>query len=100
MTANAPVKQRRYPPQRTCVSCRRELDKRDLLRIVRTPDGNVALDAIGKISGRGAYLCTELGCWDKALRSQRLDRALKCTLSPESRDELRRHAAAMKAGAA
>jgi len=49
--------QPRRAPQRTCVACRTTRDKRDLLRVVRAPDGSVSFDASGKAAGRGAYLC-------------------------------------------
>jgi len=63
-------------PRRTCVSCRTERDKRDLVRIVRAPGGEVLVDPTGKASGRGAYLCADPGCWSKALKSRAVQRAL------------------------
>ena len=63
-------------PARTCVSCRTEREKRDLVRIVRTPSGDVRLDPTGKASGRGAYLCADPACWEKALKSRAVQRAL------------------------
>lgn len=65
---------RKHIPQRTCVVCRRQFDKRRLTRIVRTPptsssdDGGVLVDPTGKQSGRGAYLCDQAACWDKVIR--------------------------------
>jgi len=64
-------------PRRTCVSCRTERDKRDLVRIVRTTGGAVAVDLTGKASGRGAYLCADPACWSKALKSRAVQRALE-----------------------
>jgi hypothetical protein len=63
-------------PARTCVSCRTERDKRDLVRIVRTPSGDVRVDPTGKASGRGAYLCADPVCWEKARKSRAVQRAL------------------------
>jgi len=63
-------------PRRTCVSCRTERDKRDLVRIVRTTSGDVAVDPTGKASGRGAYLCADPACWSKALKSRAVQHAL------------------------
>ena len=63
-------------PTRTCVACRTERDKRDLLRVVRAPDGAVRLDPTGKATGRGAYLCADPACWAKASQSRAIQRAL------------------------
>lgn len=84
LAKNIAVKQRRMPPQRACVSCRDVFDKRQLNRLVRKPDGEVALDVIGKMSGRGAYLCNSLVCWTKALKTKRLEKALNCQISAET----------------
>lgn len=78
---------KRHIPQRTCVVCRRTLGKRELNRIVRTPDG-VRYDPTGKQSGRGAYLCSDPACWRRALEHGVLARALKTTLSAEERHTL------------
>ncbi len=59
---------RRHSPQRSCVVCRRQVDKRQLTRVVRTPDSGVLIDPTGKRNGRGAYLCDQAACWDKAIR--------------------------------
>ncbi len=75
---------RRHVPQRTCVSCRRVLNKRELHRLVRTPDG-VKYDPTGKMAGRGAYLCASRSCWHNALRQGSLARALKTVLTPEEK---------------
>jgi len=62
----------KHVPQRTCVICREKKDKRQLTRIVRTEDAGVVVDPTGKRNGRGAYLCEQLACWDKALSGSRL----------------------------
>ena len=57
-------------PTRTCVACGKSGDKRSFVRIVRTPDGSIELDLTGKVAGRGAYLCKESSCFEKALLGQ------------------------------
>jgi len=59
-------------PQRRCVVCGQTHGKRDLLRVVRTPAGDVSVDLTGKVSGRGAYVCPESACIERALREGRL----------------------------
>ena len=61
-------------PQRQCVGCRTMRDKRDLLRIVKAPDGTISLDTTGKKSGRGAYVCHDPECLKKARKSRALER--------------------------
>lgn len=79
---------RKHVPQRTCIICRRTLSKRELNRIVRSPEG-VRYDPTGKASGRGAYLCDDPECWERAIQSKALDRALKTSLTAEERNTLR-----------
>jgi predicted RNA-binding protein YlxR (DUF448 family) len=78
-------------PQRTCVGCRRVLPKRQLVRLVRTPQGTVEIDPTGKAHGRGAYLHDRPECWQSALASGALDHALKVTLTEAERARLRAH---------
>ena len=66
----------RRRPIRSCVACGRATDKRDLIRVVRSPDGAVFVDTTGKTSGRGAYVCPRPACLDTALKSRRLERGL------------------------
>lgn len=75
---------RRHVPQRTCVVCRTRDAKRQLTRIVRTESG-VLVDSTGKHNGRGAYLCDDPGCWERAIRTDVLAKALRMTLSGEDR---------------
>ncbi len=70
-------------PQRICVGCQQNKNKKELIRIVRTPDLQVKIDATGKLSGRGAYLCRDLGCLGLALTGKKLQRALHVDLPPE-----------------
>ncbi len=79
----------RRVPQRTCVGCRTTGGKRDLIRVVRTPDGHVEVDITSKANGRGAYVCAQQACWEEALTKDRLARALRTTISPDARGKLR-----------
>jgi predicted RNA-binding protein YlxR (DUF448 family) len=79
---------KKHKPQRTCVACREIKDKRDLIRVVRTPTGQIVLDPTGKANGRGAYLCRTGACLEKGLQKGRLARALKVTLSMEEMQAL------------
>ena len=81
-------KQRKIP-QRTCIGCRTVRPKRDLIRIVRTPAGEILLDPTGKQSGSGAYLCPDTACMEQALRKKQLERALEAAITPEIIDRLR-----------
>jgi predicted RNA-binding protein YlxR (DUF448 family) len=88
MMAKAVKQQGRRPkhiPMRTCVACKETKPKRELLRVVRTPDGHILLDATGKKSGRGAYLCARLSCWETALKKKRLEQEFEVTISDEDR---------------
>ena len=70
-------------PQRQCMGCRERMAKRDLIRIVRQPDGNVSLDFSGKLNGRGAYVCLNPECLKKAQRSKALERSLEVAIPEE-----------------
>lgn len=78
----------KHVPIRTCVVCREKAGKRTLTRVVRTADG-VVLDSSGKMNGRGAYLCEQAACWERAISSDVLAKALKTTLTAEDRARLR-----------
>ena len=79
----------KHIPQRSCIVCRQKVDKRRLTRIVRTTDDGVIIDPTGKRNGRGAYLCDQEDCWDKALnRPQLLDQALMTEVTVEERAKL------------
>lgn len=79
---------RKHIPQRTCVVCRETAAKRTLVRIVRTTDQGVQADPTGKKNGRGAYLCTRPECWQRALSSTVLDKALRTSLTEDDRVRL------------
>jgi predicted RNA-binding protein YlxR (DUF448 family) len=90
----------RKQPQRTCIGCQRVDAKRQLIRVVRQPDGRIIVDAKGKAPGRGAYICATRSCWAKALDQGRLERALKVTLTPEQRGEVAAYGQALPEEAA
>ena len=82
------VRQLRKKPQRSCVACRTTDNKQQLIRFVRTKEGEVFCDASGRHAGRGAYLCFEQRCFDEARKKHLLDRALKVKLSNDDYDRL------------
>lgn len=82
-------------PQRQCMGCRERKEKRQLIRVVRSPEGEVSLDFSGKKNGRGAYLCPDPQCLKKAIRSKALDRSLEVTIPQEVYDRLEKE---MEAG--
>ncbi len=67
-------------PERQCLGCREKKPKRDLIRVVRSPEGTITLDFKGKEPGRGAYICPEEACFLKARKSRALERALECEI--------------------
>ena len=83
--SSVPIK---HMPQRTCVACRKVKSKRELIRLVHTPDNNVEIDTSGKKVGRGAYLCRVWECWEVGLKGNRLEHALRSRLSEDNREQL------------
>lgn len=74
---------KRKIPQRMCVGCQTVKPKRELIRIVRTPENTVEVDLTGKKNGRGAYLCKDPECLDKAIKGKRLEKSLNTSISEE-----------------
>ena len=70
-------------PQRQCVGCREMKDKRALIRVVRSPEGEISLDFHGKKPGRGAYVCPHADCLRRARKSRALERAFSAQIPPE-----------------
>lgn len=70
-------------PVRKCMGCMESKPKKELVRVVRSAEGEVSVDATGKKNGRGAYLCPSRECLQKARRARRLERALECEISDE-----------------
>ena len=75
--------QQKKIPQRQCMGCRERKEKRELIRVVRAPDGGVSLDFRGKARGRGAYICPDAACLKKAIRSKALERSLEVAIPEE-----------------
>jgi len=75
-------------PQRQCVGCRTMKDKKALIRVVRTPEGEIVLDSTGKKSGRGAYVCPDMACLKKARKSRALERAFSLEIPDAVYDAL------------
>ena len=75
-------------PTRTCVCCRKEMPKNELLRIVRNKDGEIFIDESGKANGRGAYICKDAECIKRFFKSKGLDRAFKTAVPKEVYDKL------------
>jgi len=67
-------------PERRCVGCGNPFPKKDLIRVVKTPDGSIELDFTGKKSGRGAYVCRNIDCLIKARKAKRLERSLNTSI--------------------
>ncbi|RLC71367.1 MAG: DUF448 domain-containing protein [Chloroflexi bacterium] len=88
---------RKHVPMRTCVGCRQVRPKREMVRIVRTPTGEIEIDERGKKSGRGAYLCRRRDCWVQGIGKGRVEYALKTTLTEEERAMLQTYAASLPA---
>jgi len=82
-----PAKPRKIP-MRMCVGCREMKPKKELLRAVRSPEGEVSLDTTGKKAGRGAYVCYNAECLKKALKQRQLDRALEAHLDETANQQL------------
>lgn len=75
-------------PQRMCVACKEMKDKRDLIRIVRTPEGKFCFDYTGKMNGRGAYVCNDAACVEKCLKKKLLNRAFGANVEQSVYDAL------------
>ena len=77
-------------PQRQCMGCRERRAKKELIRVVRSPEGEVSLDFHGKKNGRGAYICPGMDCLKKAIRSKALERSLEVPIPEEIYAQLER----------
>ena len=91
-TASPPARRTRRQPQRSCVACGAQREKRDLIRLARVGEGGEArlvVDEAARAGGRGAYLCAEAECWTHALDGPGLARALRGALTAGERDTVR-----------
>ena len=70
-------------PQRTCIGCNEVKNKNDLIRIVKDKEGNIFVDKTGKANGRGAYICNNIECLEKMIKTKKLERTFEVTISPE-----------------
>jgi len=77
-------------PIRTCLGCYNKKNKSDLLRIVKTSDGSVKVDNTGKSEGRGSYICHDIECLEKLIKSRRLNKVLKMNITEETYEEIRK----------
>jgi len=77
-------------PLRTCIGCQCKRPKKEMTRIIRTPDGEIEIDRTGKKSGRGAYLCDNIECLDAALKKNNLKKSLKQDIPLKTLDELKK----------
>lgn len=81
-------------PMRLCLGCGEMKPKREMLRVVRTKEGEVSLDITGKKGGRGGYICPDPGCLEKAMKARRLERSLSCQVGGDVYDALQQQLAA------
>ena len=76
-------------PMRTCIACKECKPKKELIRIVKNKDGVISIDRTGKQEGRGAYLCDNVACLDKVVKSKRLEKVLESKISEDIYNNLR-----------
>jgi predicted RNA-binding protein YlxR (DUF448 family) len=83
-------------PMRRCVGCMEKYEKSELVRVLRTPEGDVKIDATGRANGRGAYLCRKQACLEKALKNRGLERSLDMKIPESVMDELKKEMDALE----
>ena len=76
-------------PQRTCMGCNQKKDKKELIRIVKNKNNEISVDRTGKKEGRGAYICDDVNCLDKLIKSKRLEGVFEMSISDEIYESLR-----------
>ena len=76
-------------PLRTCMGCNEKKTKKELIRIVKDKEGNICVDKIGKKEGRGAYICDNINCLEKVIKTKRLEKVLDTKISEEIYNNLR-----------
>ncbi len=86
----------RHVPQRMCVACGAKGDKRQFIRVAADPTGGIHVPATRGEGGRGAYLCPRKECWEKGLKSSRIERALRVSLSNEDKAALLQYASELR----
>ncbi len=80
-------------PMRQCIGCGLMKEKKQMIRVVRTPEGEMTLDRSGRMNGRGAYICPSRECLEKAIRNRGLNRSFRTEVSAEVTDRLRQEIA-------
>lgn len=94
MDAVGPGRRGRMPtrkkPSRQCIGCRESKEKKELIRVVKTPEGEFCIDRTGRMNGRGAYLCDSGECFAKARGNNALNRSFRMDVPDEIYDELER----------
>lgn len=76
-------------PQRTCMGCNVKKDKKDFIRIVKNKEGQISIDRTGKAQGRGAYICDNIECLEKVIKSKRIEKIFDMKISEEIYENLR-----------
>ena len=82
--------QNRHIPLRKCTGCQEMKSKKEMLRILRTAEGDILLDISGKKNGRGAYVCRSRECFEKAVKNKGLERSLKIKIPEETYESLKK----------
>lgn len=76
-------------PQRTCIGCNSQKDKKELIRIVKSKNSEISIDKTGKTEGRGAYICDNIECLDKAIKNKKIEKTFKMKIENEIYENLR-----------
>ena len=76
-------------PQRTCIGCNEKKDKKDFIRIVKDSQNNISIDKTGKANGRGAYICDNIDCLEKAIKNKKIEKSFKMEINDEVYENLR-----------
>ena len=85
-------------PMRQCIGCQQMKPKREMLRVIKTPSGEIVLDATGRQNGRGAYLCFSGDCLNKAVKNKGLERSLKMKIPSQVYEQLKEEMSEIEAG--
>ncbi len=82
------MNKKRSAPQRQCVGCGEKKNKKELIRVIKTPEDHIIIDTTGKKNGRGAYICNSIDCFEKASKNKGLERSLKSKIPEEIYENL------------
>lgn len=83
-------------PKRTCIGCNEIKTKKELIRIVKNKNGNISVDKTGKAEGRGAYICDNIECLEKAIKTKRLERNFECKIDKQLYESLKQEISIIK----